>query len=63
MLYQALEAAGIDIEAGTAASLAHRTMAVEGYAFMRARRCRADRDAEEKIAVSASVCPGCGPIE
>jgi GNAT superfamily N-acetyltransferase len=61
-LYKALEGAGIDVESGSAASLAHGSMTVEGYAFMRARRRRVDKDAEAKIAATASVCPGCGPI-
>ncbi|MES2210147.1 MAG: GNAT family N-acetyltransferase [Chloroflexota bacterium] len=60
-LYAALEAAGVDMEAGSAASLAHRTMTPLGYVFMRSRRLRHDPEAEAKIAASAHVCPACGP--
>jgi GNAT superfamily N-acetyltransferase len=60
-LYAALEATGIDMEAGSAASLAHRTMTPLGYVFMRSRRLRQDPEAEVKIAASAHVCPACGP--
>jgi GNAT superfamily N-acetyltransferase len=60
-LYAALEDAGIDIEASSAASLAHRTMTRFGYLFMRSRRLRDDPDAEAKIAATANVCPACGP--
>ena len=54
--------AGVDVEAGSAASLAHRTMTPLGYVFMRRRRLRKDPDAEANICASASVCPGCGPL-
>jgi len=60
-LYAALEGAGIDMEAGSAASLAHRTMTPLGYIFMRSRRMRDDPEAEAKIAATAHVCPACGP--
>jgi GNAT superfamily N-acetyltransferase len=62
LLYEALEEAGIDAEAGSAASLAHRQMTRDGYAFMRARRLRKDPDAEAKIVATANVCPGCGSM-
>ena len=61
-LYAALEEAGVDVEAGSAASLAHRTMTPLGYVFMRSRRLREDPDAEANICASAGVCPGCGPL-
>lgn len=61
-LYTALEEAGFDMEAGSAASLAHRTMTPLGYAFMRSRRLRKDPGAEAQIAATAHVCPGCGPL-
>lgn len=60
-LYAALEAAGVDLEAGSAASLAHRTMMPLGYIFMRSRRRRRDPEAEKKIAMRAGVCPARGP--
>jgi GNAT superfamily N-acetyltransferase len=60
-LYAALEDAGIDIEAGSAASLAHRFMTPLGYIFMRSRRLRNDPEAEARIAATAHVCPACGP--
>ncbi len=62
-LYEALDARGIDMEAGSAASLAHGTMTPDGYRFMRARRLQSDRDAEAKIVATANVCPGCGPVD
>lgn len=62
-LYAELEARGIDVEAGSSASLAHCTMTPDGYRFMRARRMRLDPDAEAEIVASASICPGCGPME
>ena len=61
-LYAALEAAGIDMEAGSSASLAHRTMTPLGYVFMRSRRQRQDPDAEARIIAAANVCPGCGVL-
>jgi GNAT superfamily N-acetyltransferase len=61
-LYAALEDAGLDVEAGSAASLAHRTMTPLGYIFMRSRRRRNDPDAETSIAASAHICPACGPL-
>ena len=61
-LYAALEDAGLDMEAASAASLAHRFMTPLGYLFMRSRRLRDDPEAEEKIIASANVCPGCGPL-
>lgn len=61
-LYAVLEDAGIDMEAASAASLAHRTMTPLGYVFMRSRRIRRDPDAETKIAATANVCPACGPL-
>lgn len=61
-LYAGLEDAGIDVEAGSAASLAHRTLTPLGYVFMRSRRRRSDPDAEASICASADVCPGCGPL-
>jgi GNAT superfamily N-acetyltransferase len=62
-LYEALEARGIDMEAGSVASLAHRTLTPDGYRFMRARRVRLDAHAETRIAAEANVCPGCGPMD
>jgi GNAT superfamily N-acetyltransferase len=62
-LYGELERRGIDMEAGSAASLAHTTMTPDGYRFMRARRTKADPDAESKIVVIANICPGCGPMD
>jgi len=62
-LYGALERHGIDMEAGSAASLAHTTMTPDGYLFMRARRMKMDPSAEAKIAAEANVCPGCGPMD
>ena len=62
-LYVALEAAGIDMEAGSEASLAHVTMTPDGYRFMRARRLKKDPDAEASIAAKANLCPGCGPMD
>ena len=61
-LYEALAAAGIDVEAGSTASLAHRLMTPLGYVFMRSRRRRTDPNAEASIVASANVCPGCGPL-
>lgn len=61
-LYKALAAAGVDVEAGSRASLAHRTMTPLGYLFMRSRRRRTDPYAESTIIASANVCPGCGPL-
>ncbi len=63
LLYEGLVAHGFDVEAGSSASLAHRTMSREGYLFMRARRLRTDRDAEAKIVASANRCPYCGPLD
>ena len=62
-LYTALEEAGIDVEAGADASLAHRLMTRDGYAFMRARRLRQDPEAEARIIATANICPGCGPLD
>jgi GNAT superfamily N-acetyltransferase len=62
-LYAALEEAGVDVEAGSAGSLAHRTMTPLGYVFMRSRRLRKDPDAEGNICASADVCPSCGPLQ
>jgi GNAT superfamily N-acetyltransferase len=62
-LYGELERRGIDMEAGSAASLAHTTMTPDGYRFMRARRTKADPAAEPKIVTSANICPGCGPMD
>jgi GNAT superfamily N-acetyltransferase len=62
-LYETLERRGIDMEAGSAASLAHATMTPDGYRFMRARRMKLDPDAEAKIVATANVCPGCGPMD
>jgi GNAT superfamily N-acetyltransferase len=59
-LYDELTLRGIDMEAGSAASLAHRTMTPDGYAFMLARRLRTDPESEAKIARMANVCPWCG---
>jgi len=62
-LYEALELSGFDMEAGSAASLAHTTMTPDGYLFMRARRMKMEPDGESKIAAVANVCPGCGPMD
>ena len=62
-LYAALAQAGIDVEAASAASLAHRTMTPLGYVFMRSRRRRTDPDAEHRIVETAAVCPGCGTLD
>lgn len=62
-LYEGLEHAGIDVEAASSASLAHRLMTPEGYVFMRARRLRKDPEAETKILATANICPGCGPMD
>lgn len=62
-LYAELKRQGIDMEAGSAAALAHCTMTPDGYRFMRSRRGRLDRDAEVKIAASANICPACGPMD
>jgi GNAT superfamily N-acetyltransferase len=62
-LYAELEARGIDMEAGSSASLAHCTMTPDGYRFMRARRGRNDPGAETAIAASARICPGCGQMD
>lgn len=62
-LYQGLTEHGIDVEAASAASLAHCSMTLDGYLFMRGRRLRTDPDAESKIVASASICPGCGPLD
>lgn len=61
-LYASLEAAGINVEAGSSASLAHRTMTPLGYVFMRSRRQRNDPGTEAKIIAAANVCPGCGVL-
>lgn len=39
-LYEALEAAGVDVEAGSDASIRYRTMTRLGYAFMVGRRAK-----------------------
>jgi GNAT superfamily N-acetyltransferase len=62
-LYDALTARGIDVEAGSSASLAHGTMTLDGYLFMRARRLRTDPDAEAQMVAEAHVCPMCGPLD
>jgi GNAT superfamily N-acetyltransferase len=54
-LYAALEEAGVDVEAGSAASLAHRTITPLGYVFMRSRRLQKDPDAEANICAAAGV--------
>lgn len=59
-LYDELTRRGIDMEAGSSASLAHRSMTPDGYAFMLARRLRTDPEAEAKIARTANLCPWCG---
>lgn len=61
-LYAELERRGIDMEAGSSASLAHGTMTPDGYLFMRARRLKLDPDAEAGIIATADICPGCGPM-
>jgi GNAT superfamily N-acetyltransferase len=61
-LYAALLAGDIDVEAGSAASLAHRSMTSRGCIFMRSRRLRNDPEAEASICATAHVCPGCGPL-
>lgn len=61
-LYAALEAAGIDVESASTASLAHRTMTPLGYAFMLGRRLRSNPDAEAEIIAMADRCPACGPL-
>lgn len=61
-LYAPLGETGIDVEAASAASLAHRLMTAGGYRFMRARRSRTDPDAESKMVATANICPGCGPL-
>lgn len=62
-LYNGLAARGIDVEAGSSASLAHGTMTRDGYLFMRARRLRTDPDAETKIIAESGICPGCGSLD
>jgi GNAT superfamily N-acetyltransferase len=62
-LYAELERHGIDMEAGSAASLAHCTMTPDGYRFMRTRRLKLDPDAEAKIIAAANICPACGPMD
>ncbi len=62
-LYDELMAHGIDVEAGSSASLAHGTMTRDGYLFMRARRMRADPNAEARIVAAANICPACGPLD
>ena len=62
-LYEALERNGIDVEAGSGASLAHGTMTLDGYLFMRARRLRKNPDAEAMIVAAANICPACGPLD
>jgi GNAT superfamily N-acetyltransferase len=59
-LYEALSSSGIDVEAASAASLAHRSMTLAGYMFMVGRRSKIDLDAGMKIAATADVCPSCG---
>jgi GNAT superfamily N-acetyltransferase len=59
-LYDELTRRGIDMEAGSSASLAHRSMTPDGYAFMLARRLRTDPEAEQNIARTANLCPWCG---
>jgi len=61
-LYRAVEAAGVDLEAASDASLAHRAMTPLGFAFMLRRRQRTDPDALTHIALTAHACPGCGPL-
>ena len=62
-LYAELEARGIDMEAGSSASLAHGTMTPDGYRFMLARRRKGDPRAEDEIVATASVCPACGATD
>jgi hypothetical protein len=62
MLYRALEEVGIDVEAASAASLAHRTMTPLGYAFMLGRRCRSSPDAEAHVVATVDRCPACGRL-
>lgn len=62
MLYLALEEAGIDVEAASAASLAHRTMTPLGYAFMLGRRRRSSPHAEADVVSTVDHCPACGRL-
>lgn len=62
MLYRALEEADIDVEAASAASLAHRTMTPLGYAFMLGRRRRSSPDAEADVVATVDRCPACGRL-
>lgn len=62
-LYEALEERGFDMEAGSAASLAHRSMTPDGYRFMRARREKRSSGAEVDIKANAHFCPGRGPMD
>ena len=63
-LYDHLEAQGIDMEAGSSASLAHCSMTPDGYRFMLGRRRRRGvRDAEAAILASATLCPACGAMD
>jgi hypothetical protein len=62
-LYDELKEHGIDMEAASAASLAHCSMTPDGYRFMRARRERLDPVAEAKIVATANMCPSCGLMD
>ncbi len=62
-LYGELEHRGIDMEAGSAASVAHGTMSPASYRFMLARRLKVDPDAGAKVLAVATIYPGCGPID
>lgn len=62
MLYLALAEAGVDVEAASAASLAHRTMTPLGYAFMLGRRRRSSPDAEADVVATVDRCPACGRL-
>ena len=62
-LYAAIESSGIDVEAGSSASLAHGTMTPDGYRFMIARRLKRDPDAESAVVANARRCPGCGLVD
>lgn len=59
-LYDALSSAGIDVEAASAASRAHRAMTVEGNLSMVGRRRKREAEAAGSIADSAKTCPSCG---
>jgi hypothetical protein len=62
-LFRGLAHRGIDVEAASTASLAHRSMTLDGYLFMRGRRIKTDADAEAKIVRNATTCPGCGLMD